>query len=174
MNAEKLILLDADVVIHFTNANELALLTGFFKGRLLIHQAVIEELIVHKNSYIAVTNLLLFKQIQEYVIPSHLRSHVLKEYARIKREGADSGEAMCMAIARLDDKIIASSNTRDITAYCREYQIEYMGTLDILYKIYQSGQIDEAKFDYIIYKAEISSNLSSKTLEQYKRKNNLI
>ena len=56
------------------------------------------------------------------------------EYYRLKKENPrfGEGERACMAIARFDKEVIASSNFRDVATYCQEHNIEYIGVMDIL------------------------------------------
>ena len=43
-----------------------------------------------------------------------------------------AGERACLAIARYEKDVIASSNFRDVADYCEEYSIEHIGVMDIL------------------------------------------
>ena len=47
-------------------------------------------------------------------------SDILHEYASLCQFYGD-GESACMSIARFNDYIIASSNTRDILSYCKNH-----------------------------------------------------
>ena len=56
------------------------------------------------------------------------------EYYKIKKENSrfGAGERACMAIAKYGKQVIASSNFRDVAAYCDANDIEYIGLMDIL------------------------------------------
>ncbi len=57
------------------------------------------------------------------------------EYFRIKKENGliGDGERACMAMARFQNEVLASSNFKDIKDYCNENGIEYIGCMDLLY-----------------------------------------
>lgn len=170
MSSKTSILLDSDVIIHFTKAEKLGLLTDYYRGRLLVLSEVVEELSVFPASRTAIDNLILYKRVSEFECSPQNRDLVIKEYARIKKlHNSGTGETMCMVVARFEDKIIASSNRRDIEPYCLEHSITYMTTLDLLYEIYLNGGISEADIDLFIYDVTSKgSKLAYKTLADYK------
>jgi hypothetical protein len=82
------ILLDADVVIHFYKADRLSVLQQLYKGRLLVLDLVLEELMRNKTIAPHVENFLRFKVIQEYTFPSQ-DEQILKEYAFLRQRIGD-------------------------------------------------------------------------------------
>lgn len=124
------ILLDADVIIHFYKADRLSVLQELYKGRLLVLDLVLEELMRNKTIAPHVENFLRFKVIQEYRFPSE-DEEILKEYALLSRTKG-KGESACMAVCRYQNNILASSNLKDIKPYCEQYGIAYLTTMDIL------------------------------------------
>ena len=171
MSSEKLILLDADVIIHFTKGDNLGILTGHYKNRLLVLPEVFEELSVFRESRTAIENLIKYKLVTLYQTKGAHHSEIMREYARIKKlHKSGSGETMCMAVARFEDKIIASSNRKDIDPYCTEYGIMYKTTLDLMYDLLLADVVGERDFDYFIYNVTTKgSKLSHKTLAEYKQ-----
>lgn len=69
---------------------------------------------------------------------------IKKEFALIKKLNPliGDGERACMAVAKYNKNIIASSNYRDIVPYCTANSIQYIGTLDILTIALQKGVFD--------------------------------
>ncbi len=67
---------------------------------------------------------------------------ILKEFSTLKKRFGD-GESACMAVARYQDDIIASSNLRDIKTYCDEHTISYLTTMDILVVLIENNLISE-------------------------------
>ncbi len=124
------ILLDADVIIHFYKADRLSVLQELYKGRLLILDFVLEELMRNKTIAPHVENFLRFKVIEEYTFPSK-DEQILKEYAQLSKTKG-KGESACMAVCRYQNNILASSNLRDIKPYCEQHRIAYLTTMDIL------------------------------------------
>jgi len=78
-----------------------------------------------------------------------------QEFARIKKRYPliGDGERACMAVARLRENIIASSNFRDVAPYCIEYNIRYLGTLDLLSVAFEKEMLNEQQCDLFIQTA---------------------
>lgn len=131
------ILLDADVVIHFYKADRLSVLQELYKGRLLILDFVLEELLRNKTIAPYVENFLRYKVIDEYKFPSK-DDQILREYALLSKTKG-KGESACMAVCRYQNNILASSNLRDIRPYCEQYGIAYLTTMDILAIAHKNG-----------------------------------
>lgn len=131
------ILLDADVVIHFYKADRLSVLQELYKGRLLILDFVLEELLRNKTISPYVENFLRFKVIEEYAFPIK-DEQILQEYVLLSKS-MGKGESACMAVCRYQNNILASSNLKDIKPYCEQHRIAYLTTMDILAIAYKKG-----------------------------------
>jgi len=170
---DKLILLDADVLIHFFKGEELLLLPKLYPNRLLIIQEVINELKTHDYQLI-ITTLINTKLVRIYEIPKSLSANILYEIAKIQKERVIGTERIYMAIAKFDNKIIASSNIRDIEPYCTLNGIEYITTMDILVEAYQRKILNETDCDDFIdkvkNKGKIKSKLPCNTIKEYLEK----
>ena len=108
----------------------------------------------------------------EAVIPFPKEKEILIEYARLKSSMGD-GEAACMAVAKHTKDYIASSNLKDIKAYCDYFGIVYLTTMDILLEAYQKGIMSEAQCNAFI--KEVKSKDSKlidgiDTIKQYEEK----
>jgi hypothetical protein len=127
-----LILLDADVVIHFFKAERLTLLTELYHERLTMLDIVKDELLRNRTIQSFVDNLFWLKMVKELAFPTS-NKEVMTEFITLsKNPKMGKGESACMAVSRFYHHIIASSNTKDIKLYCEEHQIAYLTTLDIL------------------------------------------
>lgn len=94
---------------------------------------------------------------------------ILKEYSSLKRRYGE-GESACMAVARYQKNIIASSNLKDIRKYCEKNNITYLTTLDILLEAVDKGIILESECDGIIQKIKAkNSKLPVDSTAEYRR-----
>lgn len=147
INNEPKILLDCDVIIHFTKAGQQLQLPKIFPGRFVILDKVKAELDKRKKSIVALENFIEWSKID--VIPFPKDKEIVIEYARLKATMGD-GEAACMAVAKTTKDFIASSNLKDIKSYCDYYGIKYLTTMDILLEAYQKGILTEDECDAFI------------------------
>lgn len=134
-NPNLIILTDVDVISHFIAAGELIELPNILKPHAVtILDNVYKEVARIKSRKEYLDNVVhFFKTIK--VIPFPINNmDIKKEYALIKKNNPliGDGERACMAVAKYDKDVIASSNFRDIIPYCEANKILYLGTLDIL------------------------------------------
>ncbi|HEY0091684.1 MAG TPA: hypothetical protein VGB43_04275 [Flavobacterium sp.] len=144
---EPKILLDCDVIIHFTRAGKQLLLPKIFPDRFVILDKVRAELDKHKGKLTAVANFVEWSKIPVIAMPPQIE--ILKEYSLLKKEMGE-GEAACLAVAKHTKDYIASSNLRDIGDYCKTHGIVYLTTMDILLQAYLNGIMDEEECDNFI------------------------
>ncbi|MFY8036014.1 MAG: hypothetical protein ACOVMQ_02545 [Cyclobacteriaceae bacterium] len=144
---EKLILVDADVIIHLSKADRLTILKELFDGRIYVLDYVLEELKLMAPFQLNV--ILGLKILQEMKFPTN-RAEVLLEYNKLKKT-MGKGESACMAVCRYQKDILASSNLKDIKSYCEEHQIEYLTTLDILAIACLKKKMTAEEVDLCIY-----------------------
>ena len=123
------IVLDADVVIHFSKGGLLSLLPSIFPDyEYVLLETVYEEL---KSLRSQVDNQIMrLKNIT--LQPFAPRGEMLREYAML-RSRFGKGESACMAYCLFTHNVIGSSNLRDIRTYCQEKQITYLTTMDFLW-----------------------------------------
>lgn len=142
------ILLDSDVVIHFTKAGHQLVLPKVFPGRFVILDKVHEELNRRHSEILPIRNFLNWCKIP--VLPFPTDRDVHREYAMLKSKMGE-GEAACLAVARYQKEYVASSNLTDIFEYCAEHSIFYYTTMDILLEAYDMGLLSEAECDKFIF-----------------------
>ena len=133
------IVLDADVIIHFSKGGLLSLLPQIFpEYEYTVLDKVYNELTSVKNQ--------LDNQIQFFGNITKVEftptAEIMREYAVLKSKFGD-GESACMAYCRYTANIIGSSNLRDIKNYCTDYGITYLTTLDFLYYAWHRGLLTE-------------------------------
>lgn len=133
------IVLDADVLIHFSKADRLSILPEIFKEYdYVILSAVYDEVksirkqIDNQIAYIG--NI----RIEKFVPTGEMR----KEYAEL-RNNYGKGESACMAYCRFTHDVIGSSNLKDIKKYCNEQHIIYLTTMDFLFYAYSRKLMTE-------------------------------
>ncbi len=65
------------------------------------------------------------------------------EYTRIKSMlFKGDGESACLAVAKYQRTILASSNLRDIANYCQMHRIDYLTTMDFLCEALKTDLFD--------------------------------
>lgn len=134
------IVLDADVIIHFSQGGCLHLLPR------VIPTCSFVVLSIVRNELRQDTRNELDKQIQYLknisLIEYNPTGEERREYARLKSiQGLrlGRGESACMAYARFHHDVVGSSNLKDIKEYCSEHCIAYLTTCDFLYYAYKAG-----------------------------------
>ena len=133
------IVLDADVLIHFCEAERLSMLPEILpEFEHVILDVVYKEVFPIQNQLD--NQIRLLKNIKmEAFSPS---GEMLFEYAKLSKTRG-KGESACMSYCRFTNNVIGSSNIRDIKDYCKQNRITYLTTLDFLYYAYKRGIMTE-------------------------------
>lgn len=150
----KIILLDCDVISHFiaNNAiNDLPVILA--PHECVVLDYVYAEVAARPMRLAFLQPLIQLGAIRKMTFPDDVE--INKEFARIKSKKPiiGDGERACMAVARFNANVVASSNFRDVAPYCNENDILYLGTLDILSLAVTKGIYDEAQCDQFITNA---------------------
>lgn len=159
------IVLDADVLIHFSKGGMLNVLPTIFpENEFILLEAVAEEL--KGDVGIQVDNLFLIRK--NFIrLPFNPRGEMLREYARLKSRFG-KGESACMAYCLFNHDVIGSSNLRDIRAYCEENRITYLTTLDFLWHGWKRGLVTTVEANAFIDEVRASgSKLPDVRIEKY-------
>lgn len=153
------VLLDCDIISHFIATGEIIYLSKILSPLeiVLLENVYIEATKIKKRK-MEVDNWICFNKIPIIEFPSN--HEVKKEYFKIKKENPliGDGERACMAVAKFNENIIASSNFKDIAKYCTEYSIDFLGTLDLLLLAIEKGIFDKTRCDEFIAKAKSINN----------------
>jgi len=171
IDQSKIILLDADVIIHFIKGDRLALLTEIFPNKYGILDFVFNE--VFKGSLrTQVENMLIYKLIIE--VPFDDSREVTKEFASLKKKYG-LGESACMAYCKFHKEVFASSNLADIKPYCQANGIQYITTMDLLSEAFKKGMLTEEECDnFITMVKSKGSKLPVNPIREFLRKNPLL
>lgn len=161
------IVLDADVIIHFMEAECFSLLPEIFpEYEYLILDVVYSEISKNTKTKDFIDNYLRFfpKLKKENFAP---KGESMKEFFQLQRT-LGKGESACMIYCRDNQDVLGSSNLRDIKEYCSKNNITYLTTLDFLYYAYYRKKMTEqecSEFMKAVNKA--GSNLPIIDITQY-------
>lgn len=124
------IVLDADVIINFSRASILSRLTDILKDYdFMVLDKVYNEILRDTKRELD-NNVHLLKKIAIVPFPANL--DMIKEYAKLVKTFG-KGESACMAYCKFTDDVVGSSNFKDVSDYCKNNDITYLGTVDFLY-----------------------------------------
>ncbi len=141
------IVLDADVLIHFSKGGYLSVLPDIFSNyEHIILSTVYNELIgdVRKQVDNIISS---FKTIS--LVKFEPKAEMKREYA-ILSSTYGKGESACMAYCRFNNDVIGSSNLKDIKSYCESYNITYLTTIDFLYYAIKKGKISKKEAETFV------------------------
>ena len=141
------VVLDADVIIHFSKGGYLSVLPTILSGYDHIILDKVYEEIKHdiKNQLDAQINLLGNIKVVKYTP----KGAEMIEFAKLLRN-IGKGESACLAYCNFNHNVIGSSNLSDIKNYCEANQITYLTTLDFLYLAIQKGIMSGSEADDFI------------------------
>jgi hypothetical protein len=167
IDPNKIIVFDADVIIHFIKSEFISILPKLYpqNQKVVLDKLLVEDGVLRGINSTEFINMVRFKIIKEIPFPQK-REYYLEYANLVKRFG--KGESACLAYVRLTSNVIASSNLRDIKDYCEVYQIEYLTTMDLLEYAHQNGILSEADCDFFIYNVKSKdSRLPFNTMREF-------
>lgn len=145
------IVLDADVIIHFSKGGILSVLPQIFpEYEYVVLDKVYDELSSVRSQLD--NQIHFFGNISKVIFTP--TPEMMREYA-VLRSLFGVGESACMAYCRYTSNIIGSSNLKDIKNYCSEHKITYLTTLDFLYYAWLRKHLTEQECALFI--AEVRS-----------------
>lgn len=131
------IVLDADVIIHFSKADRLSFLpTILDEYEHIVLSKVFEELRQTERNCIKNMELQFHSVVVCEFAP---QGEMMREYAMLLKTRG-KGESACMAYCKFNNDVIGSSNLKDIRTYCVANGITYP-TYDFLYFAIQRGKM---------------------------------
>lgn len=132
------IVVDADVIIHFSKGERLYLLPDILSEYDFVVLHIVRNELLGPIRQELDRQETLLKNITtiEFDPPGEM----LHEYMALTA-AFGKGESACMAYCRFTNNVIGSSNLTDIKDYCHEHQITYLTTLDFLYYAIQRGKM---------------------------------
>lgn len=161
MSSDRIILIDADVVVHFVIADEADALCQIFPNNPIhLLDKVHAELQRWPNPILLgiVSDLLSQRKIKLVPFPEH-NEIIKREYAWIKSKMfKGDGESACLAVARYDQQILASSNLKDIKHYCEMHNVDYLTTMDFLCEALRKGDFDISRCNLFLHKVHAAGS----------------
>lgn len=141
------IVLDADVLIHFSRGDCLSTLpTVLSEYEHIVLDYVRDELRGDVRKQIDMMEATL-KSIK--VVEFKPEGEMLHEYLSLN-DDMGKGESACMAYCRFTHNVIGSSNLKDIKEYCAQHKIVYLTTIDFLFYAYQRNKMTKEECDEFI------------------------
>jgi hypothetical protein len=157
------IVLDADVIIHFMEANYFSILPDIFPEYESLFDSVFSKAsiaVLSKYSTPQKVKNANLRKLTDLLMESsnghfgEWKAHQLKkEFFSPKRESMKEffllqrtlgkGESACMIYCRDNRDVLGSSNLKDIKEYCSKNNITYLTTLDFLYYAYCRKKMTE-------------------------------
>ncbi len=154
------IVLDADVIIHFSEGGCLLLLPKVLPNCSFVVLSVV------RNELRSDTK----KELDNHI--HYLKSISLIEYNPIGEERREfarlmsssglclgKGESACMTYARFRHNVVGSSNLRDIRDYCSEFGIAYLTTWDFLYYAFKAGLMTKEEIGEFVRKVRAAGSI---------------
>lgn len=137
ISPNKILVFDADVIIHFIRGGQIDLLFDLFDNDSIILDRVYNELKRFKGTKEIIDELRdqnKFRVISIVADFEYLSSYTYYSEERFR----GPGESACLAYCTLHDDVVASSNLSDIRDICEEEEIDYLTTYDFLEKAVNS------------------------------------
>ena len=142
MNKVKIVL-DADVIIHFSKGQMLSILPKIFPTyQYIILDKVYDEILGDIKKQLD-NQMSILKNIT--LIKFNPSGQEMKEYAYLLSQKFGKGESASMIYCKWNHDVLASSNLTDIEAYCKENQITYLKTFDFLYHAIKNKLISQTE-----------------------------
>lgn len=159
------IILDADVIIHFSKGGCLSLLPTIIHGYDHIILDIVYNEIKHQIKTQLDNQIHFLKNIT--VLPFNPSGDIRREYAKLTSHFG-RGESASMVYCRYNNDVLASSNVKDISEYCNQHGITYLTTFDFLYYAIKKGKmtIDGAK-QFVLDVCSKGSKLPKIPIERY-------
>ena len=140
---------DSDCISAFLWVGEQNLLALLYPGKVVIPKAVYDELsnptIPHLKERI--DKLINANQARLATIDVDSDEYTLYQKLTISPDAGHkiigSGEAASIALAKLNNGVVASNNLRDIADYVEEFELKHITTGDILVEALEKGFITE-------------------------------
>ncbi|MBQ9712332.1 MAG: hypothetical protein IJV54_08620 [Bacteroidales bacterium] len=167
--AKTQIVLDADIIIHFSKAGKIQLLPEIFPE----YDFVLLDIVKKELPTIFLPSLQTMIDRDKSVIEIIFGESdgEKKEYARLISSSGPSlgkGESACMVYCRYHHNVVGSSNLKDISSYCKEFGITYLTTIDFLFYAIRRGKMTEEEAnDFITEVNTKGSNLPHVDLSTY-------
>ena len=163
------IVLDADVIIHFSQGGYLHLLPKVIPDCSFVVLSIVRNELRSDTKNELDNHINFLKNIS--LIDYNPVGDERREFARLTSLSGlclGKGESACMTYARFNNNVVGSSNLKDIKDYCSEYQIAYLTTWDFLYYAYKAGLMTKDEvYDFVHKVRDAGSILPDNDLDTY-------
>lgn len=163
------IVLDADVIIYFSQGGYLHLLPKVIPDCSFVVLSIVRNELRPDTKNELDNHITFLKNIS--LIEYNPVGEERREFARLTSLSGlclGKGESACMTYARFHHNVVGSSNLKDIKDYCFENKISYLTTWDFLYYAYKSGLMTkEEVYDFVLRVREAGSIMPDNDLETY-------
>lgn len=145
----KKIFIDTDCISAFLWVKNESLLSKLYPDRIVMPKPVYDEIDRPQLAWMK-------QRIDKMISDGHLKVYDLKsnteefdlyykmtQNPKFPHKVIGDGEASSIALAKVQNGIVASNNFKDILSYIKEYELENITTGDILVEAYKRGLIDE-------------------------------
>lgn len=151
LDTSKSLVLDADVIIHFTKGGKISEINTIFPNRCVMTDIVYHEL---KSQGFAnyIDPLIDSGCIDVIKVSSDVT--IFAEYATLLSNKVGRGESASMAYCKINRASLASSNVPDIQGYCLMHDIQYVTTMDFVHWAYRTGMWSLSEADFFIYEVK--------------------
>lgn len=168
MDANKKIILDADVIIHFHKGGCLELLPTIYPNEFIICDLLLEYEILPGALNDILKDIIESGAISVVELEMHEKNlEILIEYSTLTKSFG-KGESACMAFCKYSRDVIGSSNLKDIKEYCRNNEIEFITTMDFLLEAFKQGLLTEEQCSKFVEKnIKKGSWLPFKTFKEF-------
>ena len=140
------IVLDADVIIHFSQGGYLHLLPKVIPDCSFVVLSIVRNELRQETKNELDNHINFLKNIT--LIVYNPVGEERREFARLTSVSGlclGRGESACMTYARFHNNVVGSSNLKDIRAYCETFGIAYLTTWDFLFYAYRAGLMTKAE-----------------------------
>lgn len=167
---DKILVFDADVLIHFIQAGCFSDLKRIYPdNRKVILEKVFDELQVYKDSKNMLHSAIhVFKFIELVKFP--ISMEMMKEFAHLTSPvmNLGKGESACMSYCKFTQDVVVSSNLKDVSAYCRRHEISFLTTLDLVHWAFVNQVYSEQDCnDFIQLVLKKGARLPCKSIGEY-------
>lgn len=149
---EKILVFDADVLIHFMRAERFSSLMDIFpSNRKVVLEKVVEELSVYHESKVMLESAInTFKILSIASFP--VSNEMMQEFAHLTSlmMNFGKGESACMSYCKFTGDVVVSSNLKDVGEYCKRHAIPLITTMDLVEEALVSKLWTEAECDEFI------------------------
>lgn len=140
---------DSDCISAFLWVNEQNLLTLLYPGKVVVPKPAYDELSYPTTPHLKqrIDHLINNKQASLATIDVDSDTYVLYQKLTSSPDNGHKiigpGEAASIALAKVNNGIVASNNLKDISSYINEFELKHITTGDILIEALEKGYITE-------------------------------